>query len=85
MKKIKLQVLKNYLEEYTKEELALGLITHVCKQKEDEIEMEWLNECVDILAGGDFERREETRLEEDKIYQEMRNAQRATNSQYYTS
>ena len=76
---IKKSVFNNYLDEYTKEELALGLISEVCNHREMEIEIAWLNECIDILTGGDFEKGEET-----KIYQEMRNAQRATHSQYYT-
>lgn len=79
MKHIKPQVLKNYLDEYTKEELALGLIAHVCKQREDAIEIAWLNECVEILTDGAYEKDEELNL-----YKEMRQQQSATQSQYYT-
>ena len=77
--KIKTEVFNKWKAEYTKDELALGLIASTSLNKEQEIEIAWLNECIDILTGGDFEKGEET-----KIYQEMRNAQRATHAQYYT-
>ena len=77
--KIKTEVFKKWRAEYTKDELVLGLIAQTSHGKEQEIEIAWLNECIDILTGGDFEKGEET-----KIYQEMRNAQNATHSQYYT-
>jgi len=77
---IKKSVFKKWREEYTKDELVLGLISATSYNKEQEIERAWPNECIDILTGGDFEKGEET-----KIYQEMRNAQRAAHSQYYTS
>ena len=79
MNRIKTEVFNKWKDEYTKDELALGLIASTSLCKEQEIEIAWLNECIDILAGGDYEEGEET-----KIYQEMRNAQRATHSQYYT-
>ena len=77
---IKKSVFKKWRDEYTKDELVLGLIAQTSHGKEQEIEIAWLNECIDILTGGDFEKGEET-----KIYQEMRNAQRAIHALYYTS
>ena len=79
MNTIKTEVFKKWRDEYTKDELVLGLIAQTANGKEQEIEIAWLNECIDILTGGDFEKGEET-----KLFQEMRNAQNATHAQYYT-
>ena len=75
---IKNDIFEKWRDEYTKDELVLGLIALTSQRKENEVEIAYLDECIDILTGGDFEKGEET-----KLYQEKIKAQKEIHLQYY--